>query len=217
MNESLDCQHNAFTHQKYSRRRHTIVFNRPTELLQYCFVSSWRFNIFDFSQCCHSNSISPMEFCVLLCTMNSFTTMNSLPTVNSMMEVFFEALISLSIKCQHRCVYPCDFSAVLSPFREFEVSLEQLGKGMLYPEFHTISCTPSCKFKQLSRNFKQFLLFQPLCYFSHFWTNFNILGIKMHVLQLRNSIVILSRTLPHSLMQFHAIFMQFHTILTISV
>ena len=105
---------------------------------------------------------------------------------------------------------------MLSPFREFEVSLEQLGKGMLYPEFHTISCTPSCKFKQLSRNFKQFLLFQPLCYFSHFWTNFNILGIKMHVLQLRNSIVILSRTLPHSLMQFHAIFMQFHTILAIS-
>ena len=32
-------------------------------------------------------------------TMNSFTTMNSSPTVNSMMQVFLEALISLSIKC----------------------------------------------------------------------------------------------------------------------
>ena len=54
-----------------------------------------------------------------------------------------------------------------------------------------------------SRNFTHF------GYFSHFWANFNMLGIKMHVLELRNSIAILSRTFIHSLTQFHTIFTQF--------
>ena len=48
-----------------------------------------------------------------------------------------------------------------------------------------------------------------LCYFSQFWANFNILGIKMHVLELRNSMVIFSCTFTHSFMSFHGIFTQF--------
>ena len=36
-----------------------------------------------------------------------------------------------------------------------------------------------------------------------------MLGIKLHVLKLRNLMVMLSRTLTHSLMQFHPIFTQF--------
>ena len=55
----------------------------------------------------------------------------------------------------------------------------------------------------ISRNFTQFS--RNLGYFSHFWANFNMLGIKMHVLELRNSMVILSRTFTHSLTQLHAI------------
>merc|ERR1711954_478938 len=43
----------------------------------------------------------------------------------------------------------------------------------------------------ISRNFTQFSC--NLGYFSHFWANFNMLGIKMHVLELRNSLVIHSK------------------------
>ena len=67
----------------------------------------------------------------------------------------------------------------------------------MFTQFHTIShnCHPiSCNFG----------------YFSHFLENFNMLGIKMHVLELRNSMMILSHTFTHSLTQFHAIFTQFH-------
>jgi len=39
--------------------------------------------------------------------------------------------------------------------------------------FHALSRTPSCNFTQFSRN---------LGYYSHFWDNFYMLGIKMHVL-----------------------------------
>ena len=60
---------------------------------------------------------------------------------------------------------------------------------MAYSEFHTIS-----------RNFS---------YFSHFWANFNMLGIKMHVLELRNSMVILSRTPSRNFMQFSCNFSYF--------
>ena len=55
-------------------------------------------------------------------------------------------------------------------------------------------------FTQFSRNFS---------YFSQFWANFNMLGIKMHVLELSNSIVILSHTFTHSVTQYHTIFTQF--------
>merc|ERR1711954_270448 len=80
----------------------------------------------------------------------------------------------------------------------------RLGKGLPYSEFHAISHN----FHAISRNFG---------YISHFWANFNMLGIKMHALQLRNSMEIISHTFTHSLMQFYGIFMQFHTILAISV
>ena len=42
-------------------------------------------------------------------------------------------------------------------------------------------------------------------YFSQFWANVNMLGIKMNVLELRKSMVILSLTFMHSFMQFLAI------------
>ena len=45
-------------------------------------------------------------------------------------------------------------------------------------------------------------------YFTH-WANFNMLGIKMHILELRNSMVVLSNTFRHSLTQFHAILTRF--------
>merc|ERR1711954_461444 len=49
---------------------------------------------------------------------------------------------------------------------------------------------------QFSRNFG---------YFSHFWANFYMLGIKMHVLEPRNSLVILSKNFTRVFTQFHAI------------
>ena len=73
---------------------------------------------------------------------------------------------------------------------------------MLYSEFHTISQTSSCNFKQFSCTFMQFWLF------SHFGVTFNIFGINMPVLKLRNSMVMFSRMFMHSLMQFHTIFTQ---------
>ena len=48
-----------------------------------------------------------------------------------------------------------------------------------------------------------------LGYFSHFWANFNMMGIKKHVLEPRNSLVILSCNFTHVFTQFHAYFMQF--------
>ena len=60
--------------------------------------------------------------------------------------------------------------------------------------FHTLSHTPSHNYTQFYHNFG---------YFSHFWANFKKLGIKMHVLKLRNSLVIHSHTLLHSLTQNH--------------
>ena len=41
-------------------------------------------------------------------------------------------------------------------------------------------------FNTLSRNFG---------YFSRFWTNFNMLGIQMHILKLKNSLVILGKAI----------------------
>ena len=46
-------------------------------------------------------------------------------------------------------------------------------------------------------------------YFSHFWANFYMLGIKMHVLELRNSLVMLSRNFTHVFTQYYAMFNQF--------
>ena len=79
--------------------------------------------------------------------------------------------------------------------------------GDTFTHVHALPYAISHNFHAISRNFG---------YFSHFWANFNMLGIKMHVLQLRNSMEIFSHTFMHSLMQFYAIFTQFHPILAIS-
>ena len=71
-----------------------------------------------------------------------------------------------------------------------------LGKGMLYSEFAAISRTPSRNFTQFLQNFMQFWLYHP------FLANFNMLGIKMHVLELRNSLVILSKNFTRMFTQF---------------
>ena len=68
---------------------------------------------------------------------------------------------------------------------------------MLYSKFQKISRACSRNFTQFSRNFG---------YFSHFWANFNMLGIKMHVLELRNSLVILSKNFTRVFTQFQAKF-----------
>ena len=47
-----------------------------------------------------------------------------------------------------------------------------------------------------------------------FWVNINMLGIKMHVLELRNSLVILSHNFRHLFTQFHTISLKFHAIFT---
>ena len=92
------------------------------------------------------------------------------------------------------------YSGVLGPFGKPEVSLELFGECILYSKFKKISRACSHNFTQFSRN---------LGYFSHFWANFNMLGIKKHVLEPRNSSVILSRNFTHLFMQFHANFTQF--------
>merc|ERR1711954_601833 len=56
-----------------------------------------------------------------------------------------------------------------------------------FTQFHTRLHAISHNFTQISRNFLHYL-----GYFSHFWANFNMLGIKKHVLESRNSLVILS-------------------------
>ena len=68
------------------------------------------------------------------------------------------------------------------------------------PQFHALLHAISRDFHTISCNFG---------YISSFWANFNMLGIKLHVLKLRNLTVMLSRTFTHSLVQFHAIFTQF--------
>merc|ERR1711954_17495 len=45
----------------------------------------------------------------------------------------------------------------------------------------------------ISRNFTQFS--RNLDYFSYFWANFNMLGIKKHILKLRNSLVVLGEAI----------------------
>ena len=46
-------------------------------------------------------------------------------------------------------------------------------------------------------------------YFSHFWANFTMSGIKKYVLELRNSMVILSHTFMHPFTQFSRNFIHF--------
>ena len=52
--------------------------------------------------------------------------------------------------------------------------------------FHTLLNTLSCNFHVISQNFG---------YLSRFWANFNMLGIKKYVLELRNSLVVLAEAI----------------------
>merc|ERR1711954_113983 len=52
--------------------------------------------------------------------------------------------------------------------------------------FKKNSCACSRNFTQFSRN---------LDYFSHFWASFNMLGIIKHILELRNSLVVLGEAI----------------------
>merc|ERR1711954_288967 len=54
--------------------------------------------------------------------------------------------------------------------------------GNTFKKFHA-------RVHAISRNSTQFS--HNLGYFSHFWANFNMLGIKKHILELRNSLVVL--------------------------
>merc|ERR1711954_60985 len=72
--------------------------------------------------------------------------------------------------------------------------------GNTFKKFHARVHAISRNFTQFSRNFG---------YFNHFWDNFYMLGIKMHVPELRNSLVIPSKNFTHVVTQFHANFTQF--------
>ena len=58
--------------------------------------------------------------------------------------------------------------------------------GNTFKKFHA-------RVHAISRNFTQFS--RNLGYFSHFWANFNMLGIKRHILELRNSLVVLGEAI----------------------
>ena len=53
---------------------------------------------------------------------------------------------------------------------------------------------------------------RTLGYFCQFWANFNMFGIKKHVLELGSSLVILSQTSTHSFRQSHPLFSHFSNI-----
>ena len=76
-----------------------------------------------------------------------------------------------------------------------------------FTQFHALLHAISGNFHTISHHFG---------YFGHFLANFNMLGIKIHVLKQRNLMMIHSCTFTHSHTQFHAIFMQFHAISAIS-
>ena len=104
--------------------------------------------------------------------------------------------------CVSVCLCPCVcwfISPVKSVWGVWGIIGTWIGKGMLYFEFHA-------PLHIISDNFG---------HFSHFFANLNMMDIKMHVFELRNSMVTLSNTFKHFFMQFNTIFMQFHTILAI--
>ena len=108
----------------------------------------------------------------------------------------------------------CKFHAIFTQFGLFQPFLGQFQhvgykkactqaekfNNDAFTRFQALPHTNSCNFQAILRNFS---------YFSHFCANFNMLGIKKHVLKLRNSMVIFSHTFLHYLMHFHAIFTQF--------
>ena len=61
-------------------------------------------------------------------------------------------------------------------------TLAEKFNGDTFTHFHALPHAISRNFHTISCNFG---------YFSHFWANINMLGIKKHVLELRNSFVVL--------------------------
>ena len=78
--------------------------------------------------------------------------------------------------------------------------LEMRNSMVILSDFHTLLHAISHNFHAISHN---------LGYSSHFWGNFNMLGIKMHELRVTNSRVMLSCTFMHFFMHPHTIFTQF--------
>ena len=100
------------------------------------------------------------------------------------------------------------YSAVLCPFGMPEVCRTILAMACYIPsfkKFHARVHTNSHNFTQFSGN---------LGYFSHFWANLKMLGIKKHILGPRHSLVILSRNFKQVFTQFHAISCKFQAIFT---
>merc|ERR1712025_120315 len=88
-----------------------------------------------------------------------------------------------AISCNFHAILA--ISAIFGPISTCLVSKSMYSSQEIHWEyFQKIS-------RACSRNFTQFS--PHFGYFSHFWANFNMLSIKMHVLELRNSLVILSK------------------------
>ena len=86
-------------------------------------------------------------------------------------------------------------SAIFGPISTCWVSKSMYSSWEIHWwHFHTSSCTWSHNFIKISHN---------LGYFGHFWANFNMLGIKKHVLQLRNSLVVLGEVIGHQIWPDH--------------
>ena len=100
----------------------------------------------------------------------------------------------------HSCTPSCNFTQFSHSFTQFWlfqpflVQFQHAGyqnactwakkvNGKIFMHFHTLLHTLSCNFHVISHNFG---------FLSRFWANFNMLGIKMCVLELSNSMVILS-------------------------
>ena len=94
-------------------------------------------------------------------------------------------------------------SCIKSVWKARDIVRTVLARACYIPSFKKFYA----RVQAISRNFTQFSC--NLGYFSHFWANFNMLGIKMHVLELRNSLVILSKNFTCVFTQFHAIFTLF--------
>ena len=95
------------------------------------------------------------------------------------------------------CVYHAHYSAVLSLFGKPEVSLEPYLQGHAIFQISKNFMHMFTQFHAISHNFHAIWAISAI-----FWANFNMLGIRMHVLKLRNALVVFSHNLTHEFMQF---------------
>merc|ERR1712081_15998 len=82
-------------------------------------------------------------------------------------------------------------------FQPFLANFNMLGikKHVLEPRNSSVILSRNFThlFMQFHTNFMQFS--RNLDYFRHFWANFNMLGIKKHILKLRNSLMVLGEAI----------------------